>query len=551
MLAELHLENLGVIERLDVIFGEAMTAVTGETGAGKTLIVEAIELLVGGRADTSMIRSGASEARVDGRFVTADGAETIVSRVIPVNGRSRAYVNGRPSTVAVIAETCRPLVDLHGQHAHQSLLSPATQRAAVDRFGGIDLAPLRAARQELAQIEAELYSLGGDERERVREIDLLRYQVAELTDAGLSDADEDARLMLTEDALADAVAHREAGLEALESLSADGGGRESVAGVVAAIGDRGPYREVAQRLSGLLAELDDAISDLRDVVEGVEENPQQLDQIRQRRQRLAELRRKYGANLAEVIAYADEARQRLAELESFEERAAALELERDRAREALSAAAVEVGRKRRDIAPALAQRVQERLRELALPAAQVEFRAPDVSSDPAADGIELLFAANPDSDAQPLAKVASGGELARTMLALRLVLMATPGSRGHGEVQPVESETHQEPGTLVFDEVDAGLGGAAAVAVGQALARLGRAHQVFVVTHLAQVAAGADRQVVVTKSVRDSRTHVAAVTLDGDDRIDEMARMLAGSVTDTARRHAAELLATSAPDRSA
>jgi len=528
MLAELHLENLGVIERLDVIFGEAMTAVTGETGAGKTLIVEAIELLVGGRADTSMIRSGASEARVDGRFVTADGAETIVSRVIPVNGRSRAYVNGRPSTVAVIAETCRPLVDLHGQHAHQSLLSPATQRAAVDRFGGIDLAPLRAARQELAQIEAELYSLGGDERERAREIDLLRYQVAELTDAGLSDADE-----------------------ALESLSADGGGRESVAGVVAAIGDRGPYREVAQRLSGLLAELDDAISDLRDVVEGVEENPQQLDQIRQRRQRLAELRRKYGANLAEVIAYADEARQRLAELESFEERAAALELERDRAREALSAAAVEVGRKRRDIAPALAQRVQERLRELALPAAQVEFRAPDVSSDPAADGIELLFAANPDSDAQPLAKVASGGELARTMLALRLVLMATPGSRGRGEVQPVESETHQEPGTLVFDEVDAGLGGAAAVAVGQALARLGRAHQVFVVTHLAQVAAGADRQVVVTKSVRDSRTHVAAVTLDGDDRIDEMARMLAGSVTDTARRHAAELLATSAPDRSA
>jgi DNA repair protein RecN (Recombination protein N) len=549
MLAELHLENLGVIEGLDVVFDRGMTAVTGETGAGKTLIVEAIELLVGGRADSSMVRSGADEARVDGRFVSVDGEEVVVSRVISVNGRSRAYLNGRPSTVSAVAEVCRGLVDLHGQHAHQSLLSATTQRAAIDRFGGIDLEPLRDARRRLTEVEAAMFALGGDERERARDIDLLRYQVDELDQAAIADADEDVRLAEVEDGLADAVAHRDSGGVALGLLADEGAIRDRLAEAVGLLTDRGPFRESAERLAGLLAEIDDVTMLLRDSVERVEENPQQLDAVRARRQRLAELRRKYGSDLAEVIGYGDEARQRLRELESFDERAAELLVQRDALQREVESAALEVGRQRRSIAPSLAQQVQVRLRELALPAARLEFHTGPELDDPAADDIEVYFSANPDSPPQPLNKVASGGELARTMLALRLVLMATgdtaSASASASDIGPSASDG---PGTLVFDEVDAGLGGAAAVAVGQALGRLARVHQVFVVTHLAQVASEADRQLVVAKRVEGEQTRVETAVVDGDGRIDELARMLAGSVTETARRHAAELLGRSTPE---
>ncbi len=542
MLAELHLENLGVIEALDVVFDSGMTAVTGETGAGKTLIVEAIELLVGGRADSSMVRSGADEARVDGRFVGPDSDEVVISRVIPVNGRSRAYLNGRPSTVAAVAEICRGLVDLHGQHAHQSLLAASTQRAAIDRFGEIDLESLREARRQLTEVEAAMFALGGDERERAREIDLLRFQVDELDRAAIADAGEDVRLTEIEDGLADAVAHRDSGASALGSITDEGGVRDRLADAVALLVERGPFREVAERLSGLLAELDDVTMVLRDVVEQVEENPELLAEVRARRQLLAELRRKYGSDLAEVIDYATEIRRRLDELESFEERAAELAVAREELQHHVAAAALEVGRRRRSVAPGLAQQVQERLRELALPAARVVFHVAPEDTDPAADDIELHFSANPDAPPQPLNKVASGGELARTMLALRLVLMASAGS------SQTDGSPIVEPGTLVFDEVDAGLGGAAAVAVGQALGRLARAHQVFVVTHLAQVASEADRQLVVSKRLEGDRTRVETAVAQGDGRIDELARMLAGSVTETARRHAAELLSRSAPE---
>ncbi len=210
MLTELHIENLGVIERIEIMLGPGLTAVTGETGAGKTMLVEAIELLVGGRADASMVRHGAAEARIDGRLVSVDGEEIVLTRVIPADGRSRAYLNGRLATVATLAEAAADIVDLHGQHAHQSLLSTATQRAALDEYGRIDLGPLRAARARLTEIDAGLAALGGDERARAREIDLLRFQVEELSSADIVDANEDEGLDAEESVLADASAHREA-----------------------------------------------------------------------------------------------------------------------------------------------------------------------------------------------------------------------------------------------------------------------------------------------------------------------------------------------------
>lgn len=532
MLTELHIENLGVIERLELMLGHGLTALTGETGAGKTMLVEAIELLVGGRADSSVVRHGADEARVDGRFVAADGTETILSRVIPADGRSRAYVNGRLATVALLAEGAAGAVDLHGQHAHQNLLSTATQRGALDEYGKVDLEQLRAARGRLTEIDASLAALGGDERVRAREIDLLRYQVAELDAADVVDAGEDGVLDAEESVLAGASAHRDGGATAHGLLGEDGGARDILGDALAAIDGRQPFLRQASRLHEVLAELDDLVAEIRDVTDGIDESPDRLTELRERRQALKDLQRKYGDNLDAVMAFHAEAEDRLRELEGFDERAAALDDERAVVLLEERAAAAAVGAARRRAAPKLAAAVQKRLRTLAMPHAAVAVEVGEHGDDNPGDRVRFLLAANPGSPMLALTRVASGGELARAMLALRLVLSdATPSPSGrHGH------------DTLVFDEVDSGIGGEAAQAVGEALASLGRHHQVLVVTHLAQVAAAADDQVSVTKKVRKGATYASARRLDGAERVDEIARMLSGSSTDSALDHARELL---------
>ena len=528
MLTELHIEHLGVIERVDLCLGPGSTAVTGETGAGKTMLVEALELLVGGRADTSIVRPGAAEARVDGRFVTGDD-EVVLTRVVPAEGRSRAYIDGRPATAAALAAAAGGLVELHGQHDHQTLLSTSSQRAALDRFGHVELGPLRAARGRVTELDAELAALGGDERTRAREADLLRYQVAELDAAGIHDPDEEAGLAAEEDALADAQGHREAAAAAHDSLTADGAGRDAIAAGLAALRGRTPLRAAAGRLAALLAELDDVASEIRDLGDGIEDDPERLAAVRARRQLLRDLVRKYGDDLAEVLAFRDQAAQRLDELERFDERAGELDLARAAALVEVRAAEVAVGTARRAAAPMLAAAVTERLRTLALAHADVAVDMADPGGDPAGERVQFLFSANPGSPLLPLNKVASGGELARAMLALRLVLS--------GPDDAVDDATY------VFDEVDAGVGGAAAGAVGAALAEVGRHHQVLVVTHLAQVAAQADAQVVVTKQIAGEVTTTDVAEARGGARVDELARMLSGDEGGAAaRRHAAELL---------
>ncbi len=536
VLTELHIENLGVIEQLDVVLRGGLTAFTGETGAGKTMLVEAIELLVGVRADASSVRHGADEARVEGRFLRADGSETVVARVVPADGRSRAYVDGRLATVASLSDVVADSVDLHGQHAHQRLLTAGTQREALDTYGSIDLGPLRAARARLTEIDAALAALGGDERARAREIDLLRFQVDELDAAAIEDASEDDRLDAEESLLADAAAHREAGQAAVTALSADAGVRASLSAVVAALGDRAPFGDAAAQLRDLLAELDEVATDLRATTEAIEEDPGRLEVVRERRQLLRDLRRKYGDDLAAVMEFQAGARCRLDELEGHDERAAGLQGERERALERERAAAAVVGRERRRVAPLLAGDVEARLRELAMPHVEVAIEVGEHADDHPGDRVRFLLAANPGSPLLPLTRVASGGELARAMLALRLALSGAAGA------------TTGDPGTagtadtLVFDEVDAGIGGRAAQAVGTALAALARHHQVLVVTHLAQVAALADQQVVVDKVVVDGLTTATARTVSGEERIDEVARMLSGGRSAPAREHARELL---------
>jgi len=529
MLTELVVADLGVIAGVSLVLEPGMTALTGETGAGKTLLVTAIELLVGGRADATVVRPGAAEARVDGRFVGPDGEEVVLSRVVPADGRSRAYVDGRPVPVAVLAERGAELIDLHGQHAHQSLLAPATQRAALDAWAGIDLGPLRAARAEVVRLDGALAALGGDPRARARELDLVRFQVEELDAAGLDDPLEEDALREAEALLADAEAARAAGAACHGALLDDGGAADAVATALGVLSGRPAFAELARRLESVAAEIAEAGADARALGESIEDDPEQLAAIQSRRALLRDLRRKYGETLADVLAFAEDARARLAELASHDQRAAELDRARAEAMGVVGEAAAAVAAARRKAAPKLAAEVQKRLRELAMPRAEVGIA---VEGDGPADDVRFLLAANPGEASLPLAKVASGGELARTMLALRLALTGPTGGAGDAR-------------TLVFDEVDAGIGGEAALAVGRALADLGATGQVLVVTHLPQVAAFADHQIGVAKAVSKGRTISSAELLAGEQRVVELSRMLSGQPESEAVRGAAEeLLAT-------
>lgn len=538
-LVELAVTDLGIIEHVRLVLGPGMTALTGETGAGKTLLVGAIDLLLGGRADPAAVRQGCQEAVVEGRFLV-DGEELVLTRVIPADGRSRAYIDGRMATASAVGERARALIDLHGQHDHQSLLSAAVQRASLDRFAGVDLGPLSAIRGERAQLADALAALGGDAGARAREADLVRYQLAELEAAALGDPDEDEQLDAREDELADALAHREAAAAAVAALSDEGAAGDAIGRALAAVDGRGPFDEQAARLRALQAEASDLAVELRATGEAIDDDPEALAAVRERRQLLVELRRKYASAprpdgsgtgsglLADVIDYHRALAARLDELESHDQRAAALDARLAEVERAEAEAAALVGAARRAGAAPLARAVEAHLAELAMAAARVEVQVGD--EDPG-EQVTFLLAANPGATAGPLAKVASGGELARSMLALRLVLSMAP---------PV----------LVFDEVDAGIGGQAALAVGRALAALGADHQVLVVTHLPQVAAFADAQVSVRKAQREGSTVATAGLLDDAERVVELSRMLSGTPESSRVREAAhELLAHAASER--
>jgi DNA repair protein RecN (Recombination protein N) len=536
MLWELRVQNLGVIDDVTVTLGPGMTALTGETGAGKTLLVEALALLLGGRADPTLVRSGATEAMVEGRFAEGADEQVILARAVAKAGRSRAWVDGRMASVSGLAEVGAQLVELHGQHLHQSLVHGAAQRAALDGFADIDLTPMHAARNRLRVLQSESDSLGGDARQRARDADLLAYQIAEIEAADLEDESEDDRLEAEEDRLAAASAHREAAAIALGALTGTGTDTEApsaqdrMAEAAGALSDRAPLAPLEQRARATMAELADLGTELRQVVETWDDDPERLEAIRTRRQLLHELGRKYGTTPSEVIAFGQDATAKLAALQSADARAVALDGEIEQARAVLAETEAVVARRRHQAAPVLADQIESTLRTLAMPSARFEV---SVAGEGPADQVTFLLGANPGEPPLPMAKVASGGELARTMLAVRLALTGSPG-------------------VIVFDEVDAGIGGMAATAVGAALATLAERSQVLVVTHLAQVAAHADRQVSVRKDEVDGRTVALTAELDANERIVELSRMLSGSPdSDTARRHARELLEGSRAGRPA
>ena len=544
MLTHLQLRDLVIVDEAELDFGPGLTALTGETGAGKSIVVDALLLIAGGRGGADIVRQGAERAEVAASFAALPDAavawleaqaiehngEVIVRRVIGVDGRSRAYVNGQMVPIQQLREFAEFLIEVHGQQEFQHLVKRSAQREMLDEH--LDQPALPGVVAEIhdrfrgCRRDYDSLKLAADDRES--RLDLLRYQLAEIDAAALEDPDEDVTLAEEEDRLAEAAAHREAAATALAALDSGDAGRGAVVDLLgvarAALDGRGPLATLAGRLAGLQADASDAASELRHVVETWEDDPVRLEQVRTRRHLLRELARKYGEGSAGVLAFAEEARRRVGELDSAEERAGTIRAQLETVAAEVAVAEATVGAMRRRAAPKLAAAVEERLRSLAMPQARLEVTVAE--TDPG-DDVTILLGANPGEAVLPLAKVASGGELARAMLALRLVLTDAPP-------------------TMVFDEVDAGVGGEAAQAVGRALAEVAERHQVLVVTHLAQVAACAGCQLGVHKDVADGRTVAQAAVLSGDDRVVELARMLSGRPgSATARRHAEELLESS------
>ncbi len=543
MLEELHIRDIGVIEEVTLELRPGLNVLTGETGAGKTMVVAALELLLGARADSDQVRADASRALVEGRFcpVPEAGAEwvddedqdLVVSRELQ-SSRSRGRLGGRLAPASTLAEVVGQVVEIHGQHDSARLSSASAQRALLDRCGGTELSAAldgyRDAYETWHALREELSTLEDGRRDRAREIDRLTFECEEI-EAVAPIAGEDEEL----DAELARLEHAESLLDAAwagaGALNADGGARDVLGGAVEAlraVEDVDTTLTALQlRLEGIAAEAQDLGMELERYGDGLTLDPERLDELRDRRMAISRLARKYGADAAAIAAYGAQARAQLTALEGGDDRIGALRDEVASAREAVGGAAEGLRKARRAAADELVEAVERHLADLAMPDAAMQVDIEAIEPGPhGADRVTFLLAANPGQPALPLAKAASGGERSRVALAVRLAL----------------ADADETP-VLVFDEVDAGVGGATALAVGEKLARLASGRQVLCVTHLAQLAAYADAHFVVAKTSTGGQTRASVRGAEGEERLAELARMLSGATdSSAAATHAAELL---------
>ena len=570
MLEELRISGLGVIGDAVLEFSPGLTVVTGETGAGKTMVVTGLGLLFGGRADAGLVRSGSARAAVDGRVTVSPGGAVagrveelggdlegdpgdevhgqtlLLSRVVSADGRSRAQLAGRSVPVGTLADIADELIAVHGQTDQLRLRAPSRQRDSIDRFGGDDVGePLRAYQEvyrKYLDVETTLNEITRRARDRAREADVLRFGLAEI-EAAAPQPGEDTSLTTEVGRLSHADLLRGAAMSAHAGLLGDPAGDDIPDAVGLVAGARAALERVADHdsalkvLAGRLAEagylLSDVAAELAAYADDIESDPIRLAAAQDRQAVLAALVRKYAAgdsSVDSVLEWADEASVRLLDLDSDDTRVAELTAESRRLHTAMAAHSDELSAARRRAASTFGELVTAELHDLAMPHAVVtgEVRTGQTYGTHGADEVEILLVPHAGAPARSLAKGASGGELSRVMLAVEVVF---------GGADPVP--------TLVFDEVDAGVGGRAAVEVGRRLARLARVAQVIVVTHLPQVAAFADRHLVVVKSDDGSVTSSGVVALDDSGRVNELSRMLAGlEGSALAQGHAGELLAT-------
>ena len=552
MLTDLTIKNIAIIDTLQIAFKPGLTVLTGETGAGKSIIIDAVGLVMGGRASSDLIRSGEEEATVEAIFdisslprvreqLTAAGFdcddELLVKRSISRSGKNRIYLNGSMGTLNLLGDITRCLVNIYGQHESQTLLRPENQLTLLDAFAGAAAMRDRFAElfRQLQAVRDRLEHLDEQERESARRIDLLSFQSGEIVAAGLK-VGEEAELEEQRQILASAGKLGSVTSEAFELLY---GGDGAILGQIRRIStsvkeiaaiDHG-LGELASTLENAYLQLEDAAIELRDYSSRIESDPATLQMIDDRLDLIGRLKRKYGSTVEEILVFKEQIDAELEGLYGLEHDRRTLEAERERLAAEVSANGAELTARRSAAATELKQALESEAHQLAMKGAIIEA-ALETLTEPRSTGferVEFLFSPNPGEPPRPLAKIASGGELSRLMLAFKQVLP-------EGDVP-----------TLIFDEVDTGISGATSELVGKKLRNVAGRQQVLCITHLPQVASCAHHHLRIEKQVRDNRTTTSVAHLNVEERTREIARLLAGEkITDSALAHAAEMLRTTA-----
>ena len=551
MLVSLTIENIAVIERASISFDSGLTVLTGETGAGKSIVIDSLNAVLGERIRRDLVRAGSEKASVSALFRDISGAalealaemgmepdedgSLLIQRSLTADGKGACHINGRPATVSMLRTVGRLLVNIHGQHENQALLAPERHVEYLDRLGG--LLPLRASYEDAYRrycaIRRQLKAADMDEALKARRLDLLRYQIDEIEEAALRPGEEEAL-----------AARRAVGRNAeriassLQNAKAILSGDEDSAGIlsalseaVTAVQDAGRYMEELRTLSGrvesLYYELEECAEELRDQAQRLDFDEGELEQVENRLDLLRRLSDKYGGSEEAVLAYLEQARQELDAIEMSDEHVARLQEQLAAARDETIAAAEKLTEARRQAARRFSEDVGRELAFLDMPGVTLE-----VSIEPVpltaigGDKVEFRIAANPGEPARSISRVASGGELSRIMLAMKSVL---------ADIDDID--------TLIYDEVDAGISGRAARKVGLKLHQTARSRQILCVTHLAQIASQADHHLLIAKQVRQGRTYTEVTPLDGKGRELELARIIGGEATEAARTAAREMLA--------
>ena len=562
MLLELRAENYAVIDHAVAGFGPGLNLLTGETGAGKSILIDALVLLLGGKSSSDLVRFGAEKAVLGCVFETTPGAETILEqngidaagdeillrREIGANGKGRVFINNQPATVAVLRQLAPELALVHAQSETLVAFDAAQQRLLLDRFGSLSTDEVAGAFKAWRELTTQIEELQSAEQDRLRLADLWSFQAREIREAGIEDAEEDVRLEAEKRVLANAEKLVTAAGAAQELLYEGETSAESLLGAalrqVEELARFDPqFVETAQQLVAAQAGVEDAAATLRKFAGEISASPERLSEIEDRLAALARLKRKYGASLGEVMAFGEEVAGKLAELENRDARLVELERLRAKAAKAYEAAAGELSEARSGAAKKLGKVAERQINELAMNA---RFAA-DVSAEKTASGwtafgwdrVECRIATNPGEPLKPLTEIASGGEMSRVMLALKV-------SVEEGAAAAAKRKKTALPRTLIFDEIDIGIGGRAAEAVGQKLKALSRAQQVICITHLPQIAAFADQHFLIEKAEHGGRTHTGVRQMEHGERVEEIARMLSGaSLTETSMRHAEQMLAAS------
>ena len=554
MLAQLTIRNFALIDALTLEFGPGFNVLTGETGAGKSILIDAITAALGERAGADLIRQGSDRASVEAVFEVgeyslpavlewSEDGVVILGREISGSGRTTCRINGRMSTASTARQVAEDLIDIHGQHDHQSLLSPDRHVEFLDAWAGKEVGALRRRVSELygelRSARKELDALLTGERERAQQLDLFQFQADEIDAASISPGEEEeltadrTRLANAEKLFASGAAAREA-LDGSETSAADllAGAARELDAAVALDEEAGPIREL---LETAITAAQEAASELRAYLEGIEFNPERLEQIQERLDLYRNLKRKYGDTAEEILAYRARLESDLDRITHSEERREELEARCAQLARETDAAAAELFRAREAEAKRFQEVIAAHLADLNMAGTRfaVELQAPAPAAEAWDKGLstimgraEFLISANAGEPLRPLARIASGGEMSRVMLALKTAMAGS------------------HPVALIFDEIDTGVGGKTAEALGAKMAELSRSNQVLCVTHLPQIASMADRHFRVRKEVVGDRTVVDVTPLEGEARVGELARMLGGSEA-TAAQHARELLAAS------